>query len=148
MFEKFGEFGSVKELNDTAAGLRDEGDWDSLKMLAQENGIDVEDAQDYMTGDLNAFVSEYSAAAGRLEVQKNASKLPGPMKTVIYGMAQAMLEDRNFCDSVMQKGKYLDGVVDLMRSEAQKNRSGNMGCVCGTDRDLRQRILDYYGGIG
>lgn len=146
MFEKFGEFGSAEELNAAAEGLREEGDWDSLQILAKENGIDVEDAQDYMTGDMPVFASEYNAAAGRLEVQRNASKLPGPMKTVIYGMAETMLEDNGFCKSIMQKGKNLDRIIDLMREEASKNRTGNMGCVCGTDRDLKRRILDFYGG--
>ena len=52
MFEKFGEFDSAEELNMCAEGLRNEGDEESLIALAEENGIDGEDAEDFMTGDL------------------------------------------------------------------------------------------------
>ena len=40
MFDRFGEFDSAAEINETAANLRKEGDTDSLKVLAEENGID------------------------------------------------------------------------------------------------------------
>ena len=40
MFERFGEFDSAAEINETAVNLRKEGDTDSLKVLAEENGID------------------------------------------------------------------------------------------------------------
>ena len=40
MFEKFGEMSSYKEINELAANLLQEGDIDSLKELAKENGID------------------------------------------------------------------------------------------------------------
>ena len=38
MFDKFGEFNSVEELNAAAEGFRNEGDLESLMALAQENG--------------------------------------------------------------------------------------------------------------
>lgn len=39
MFEKFGEMSSYTEINELAANLLQEGDIDSLKELAKENGI-------------------------------------------------------------------------------------------------------------
>ena len=36
MFDRFGEFGSAAEINETAVNLRKEGDTDSLKVLAEE----------------------------------------------------------------------------------------------------------------
>ena len=50
MFDKFGEFNSVEELNAAAEGFRNEGDLESLMALAQENGLDPDDAQDYVDG--------------------------------------------------------------------------------------------------
>ena len=47
LFERFGEFDSVEELNMTAEGLKEEGDLESLKVLAEENGLDAADAEDY-----------------------------------------------------------------------------------------------------
>lgn len=39
MFDKFGEMNSYTEINELAANLLQEGDLDSLKELAKENGI-------------------------------------------------------------------------------------------------------------
>ena len=39
MFEKFGEMSSYTEINELAANLLQEGDLESLKELAKENGI-------------------------------------------------------------------------------------------------------------
>lgn len=39
MFDKFGEMSSYTEINELAANLLQEGDLDSLKELAKENGI-------------------------------------------------------------------------------------------------------------
>ena len=50
MFEKFGEFHSAAELNEAAAGFLEEGDRESIFALAQENGLDREDAEDYIEG--------------------------------------------------------------------------------------------------
>ena len=52
MFEKFGELNSVEELNKAAAGLKEEGDVASLIVLAEENGLDKEDAEDYAAGEV------------------------------------------------------------------------------------------------
>ena len=46
MFDKFGEFDSAEEINKAAAGL----DETELKKLAEENGLDEDDAMDYCGG--------------------------------------------------------------------------------------------------
>lgn len=145
MFEKFGEM-DLQELNMAAAGLKEEGDWKGLQALAEENGIDIADAQDFMEGETEELASAYSAAFGRVKIQDAESKLPHDMKNVLYGMALVMIEDPAFASLIMQKGKRLEGVIDAMKEEAQKHKVGNMACVCGTDRDLQMRILKYYGG--
>ena len=48
MFKVFGEFDSSKEINMTAEGLLNEGDKDNLYVLAQENGLDKEDVDDFI----------------------------------------------------------------------------------------------------
>lgn len=146
MFDKFGEFGSSEELNRAAEGLREEGDWDSLQALAEENGIDIEDASDYATLETDVFSTPYTAAMGRLAVYEKASKNPATANAVIYTMIRSMLEDSHLQAQVMAKGKNPDSIYNAMREEASKARVGNVGIVCGTDRDLRERILHYYGG--
>ena len=45
MFEKFGEFDSYGEINELAENLLNEGDTESLKVMAKENGIQSELAE-------------------------------------------------------------------------------------------------------
>ena len=52
MFDRFGEFGSAAEINETAVNLRKEGDTDSLKVLAEENGIDQDILEAFIDGDI------------------------------------------------------------------------------------------------
>ena len=64
MFDKFGEFDSVEELNRAAAAQKAEGDEQALVLLAQENGIDKEDAEDYMDGAVDELANTSMAAIG------------------------------------------------------------------------------------
>lgn len=48
MFDKFGEFDSADEMNRAAAAQRKEGDNEAILAIAEENGIDREDAMDFM----------------------------------------------------------------------------------------------------
>ena len=67
MFEKFGEFDSAEELNKAAKGFKDEEDEENLYKLAEENGIDKEDAEDYWDGETDELASETMAAVGRIK---------------------------------------------------------------------------------
>ena len=62
MFEKFGEFDSYEEINRAAAAQLKEGDKEAIYMIAKENGIDREDAEDYINGDLDQFATPLTAA--------------------------------------------------------------------------------------
>lgn len=146
MFDKYGEFGSYEEINKAAQGFKDEGDLDSLKAMARENGIDELDAEDYIEGTIPELVTLTSAAVGRLKVEKEASKKDQGILTVLFNMAEAMAtSDKEDAAMFLTKGKRLDGVIEEMRKEAERNKSGNCGCVCGTDLDLMRRIRAYYG---
>lgn len=50
MFEKFGEFDSYEEINRAAKAQLEEGDLEAIKTIAEENGLDPEDAEDFCTG--------------------------------------------------------------------------------------------------
>ena len=52
MFEKFGELNSFGEINELAENLFNEGDTESLKAMAKENGIQNEFVQMYLQGDI------------------------------------------------------------------------------------------------
>ena len=65
MWDKFGEFDSVEELNRAAAGQKEEGDEEALIALAVENGLTKEDALDYMDGVVDELASSLMAAQGK-----------------------------------------------------------------------------------
>ena len=50
MFEKFGELNSFEEINELAENLFNEGDTDSLKTMAKENGIPEDCTEMYLRG--------------------------------------------------------------------------------------------------
>lgn len=148
MFDKFGEFDSVEELNKAAAGLKEEGDISSLIELAKENGIDAEDAQDYVDGYIPELATPVSAAFGRLDVEEKEYKAKDAMqymilKTILM-ILRGMIREDIMAAAVMKKGKRVSKIYDEMRAGAKKHQSGGCGVACGTDQQLREIIRAYY----
>ena len=72
MFDKFGEMDSYKEINELAGNLFNEGDTESLREMAKENGIPEEFVEMYLQGDIPEICDAMTAAIGKLEwKQKN-----------------------------------------------------------------------------
>lgn len=69
MFDRFGEFDSAAEINETAVNLRREGDIESLKVLAAENGIDPEILEEFAKGKQIYLCDDMVAALGKLDVE-------------------------------------------------------------------------------
>lgn len=142
MFDKYGEM-NHEEINKAAAGFLAEGDLDSIKGLAFENGLDPDDAEDFIRGDVHELTNARLAAYGRLRIETEEEE-DGPI-AVIRQMTQAMIaDDLSFAEKVTRKGKRLKDVYKRMEEEARKKKKGGSACICGTDRDLQKRIRDYY----
>lgn len=146
MFDKFGEMGSWQELNELAKNLWKEGDEESLKTLCKENGIDYQDVKEAAEDGVELYITPTMAAMGRITVEEKESKIPAEAKEVIYGMAKLIVTDPHTAPKLIVKGKRLDGVWKKLRDIAEKNKKGNVGVACGTDRELKKIIMDYYGG--
>lgn len=148
---QFGEFNDYKELNQAAAGLKAEGDTESLYKLASENGIDKEDVDDYLDDCMTELTTIFSCAFGELKAQENediekqslVEKMP---LRVIITMLRGMCTEEQVAIAVKNKDKKVTAVYDAMRKEAEKHKSGNMGASCGTDRELCEVIKEYYLG--
>ncbi len=69
MFDIFGEFDSAEEINEAAAAQLAEGDIEAIMTIARENGIDADDAQDYIDGTTDELCSQLMAAFGKIEVE-------------------------------------------------------------------------------
>lgn len=149
MFDKFGEFDSAEEINKAAKGLKDEGDFDSLYALAEENGIDKEDAEDYVAGDVEELANQAMAAMGRLEVEKKEIMKDKDMnkkmiRMTIWNFVSAMAAEPDMQTAIMKKGKRIEGVYKALEDGARKHKFGNCGVSHGTDRELQEIIRAYY----
>lgn len=108
MFDKFGEFDSVEELNRAAAAQKAEGDEDALKILAEENGIDKEDAEDYIDDCTEEFATPLMAALGKLKVEKEDAQIGGVLEDWYSVIVEACTNDEKMQVAVRRKGKTLN----------------------------------------
>ena len=69
MFDVFGNFDSVEELNACAKGLLEEQDLEHLKVLAEENGIPDGIREVYEQHLSEELVDSVNAAIGKLQVE-------------------------------------------------------------------------------
>lgn len=111
MWEKFGEFDSVEELNLAAEGQKEEGDEAALKELAVENGIDPDEAEDYMRGDVDRLATPLMAAMGKLKVEEKHVKCPEIMGDWLGYIKQQCGDDDAMARAVRRKGKSLEGCI-------------------------------------
>lgn len=123
MFEKFGEFDSAEELNRAAAAQKEQGHEEALYILAEENGIDREDAEDYYDGALDVLVTPAMAAIGKLAAESKDLKLGGVLLDWMDELRTMCIEDESFARAVRRKGKGLDGYIALTAEEGYKNRA-------------------------
>lgn len=122
MFDKFGEFDSVEELNNAAAGQLAEGDMEALFELAAENGIDKEDVQDYADGCVDVLANPLMAAYGKLDIEAAELKPYEIMKDWIQYIKVRCTEDPHMAAAVRRKGKSLKGCIGELLKWSFKNQ--------------------------
>ena len=114
MFDKFGEFDSVEELNEAAAGLIKAGKDNEVYELAKENGIDHADVQDYMDGLEEEFVTPLMAAFGKLKVEAESLGVDGILKDWTDSIMQMCSDDDALTVAVRKKGKTLTKCLGII----------------------------------
>lgn len=111
MFEKFGEFDSAAEINETAVNLRKEGDLEGLKVLAKENGIDPDILEAFIDGGLLYICDDMSAAIGKIEVEAKEVKCAEILGDWVEYIKAQCMESLEMAGMVRKKGKSLTGCV-------------------------------------
>ena len=171
MEKKFGIFNTVKELNRAAAAQKAEGDLEALIGLAVENGLEKEDAEDYMDSDdpEDCLCNETMAATAKLKLEAEDLKLESQMKDWKDFVVQMLMEyptqhmeedGAALANAVFNPDKHLLDVLAAGLKMASKNRvtvdrritkaaglpdrAGQIG-MCGRD-ELKKIVLDYYMG--
>ena len=122
MYEKFGEFDSCEELNRAAAAQKAEGDDEALFALAQENGLDKEDVEDYMNGIVEELATVSMAALGKLKLEKEDLKLGGVLSDWVDELMEMCMESQELAAAVRKKGKDLAGYIAATADSGWKNR--------------------------
>lgn len=122
MWKKFGEFNSADELNRAALAQRAEGDAEAVRALAEENGLDPEDAEDFLAGLADFITLPFGAAVGKLEIEKADLKLEGVLQDWVNDLADQCSEDDELTAGVRKKGKDLAGCIALIIDYGYENR--------------------------
>lgn len=107
MFDRFGEFDSYREINTLAENLFNEGDLDSLRAMAKENGLDREDVEAYLTGELPELCEPLTAALGKLEEECRELQPREIMEDWVEYIRGQCLENDLMARQVRRKGKSL-----------------------------------------
>ena len=122
MYEKFGEFDSADEMNRAAAAQRKEGDNEAILAIAEENGIDREDAIDFIDGCVAAFVTPLMAAYGKLDIEAKEMKPYEIMEDWLQYIKLRCAEEPEMAVAVRRKGKSLKGCIAALLEWSMKNQ--------------------------
>ena len=160
MFDKFGEMNSYKEINELADNLFNEGDQESLKEMAKENGIMQEFVETYLQGDIPVLCDPLTAALGKIDVEAEALKPKEIMEDWVEYLRGQCMENEILAYQVRKKGKSLKGCIaallkwsfanqipvgqDILKEAGVKAGRVTLG-IPGMAR-AKKIITDYYMG--
>lgn len=158
MFDKFGKL-DYEELNRCAAAQLKEGDEDAILSLAKENGIEEDDALDYIDGVADEFVTPLMAAVGRLKIEKEALELKevlGDWADMISSMAA---DNKELAIGICKKDKSLAQCLGQIMKSAYENKGKihddivkaaglkpPMYIGIPSNAAVKKNIESYYGG--
>lgn len=111
MFEKFGEFDSAEELNKAAAAQLEQGDTEAIITIAVENGLDREDAEDYIDGIVPELTTPLMAAMGKIKVECDELKPQQIMNDWVEYIKVQCTESDEMSAAVRRKGKSIRGCI-------------------------------------
>lgn len=160
MFDKFGELSSAAEINELAVNLRSEGDFDSVKALAEENGIDEEIAAVFVDGGIDFLCDPMSAAIGKIDVECADLKPKELVMDWVEYIKGTCAEHEDMAAAVREKGKTIKGCIADLLKWSFKNCYAVDADICkaagvsGTNVKMgipgmaraKQIIKDYYLG--
>lgn len=121
MFDKYGEFDSAEELNAAAAGQKAEGDTGALKELAEENGIDEDDVQDYMDGVTDSLCTPLTAAYGKLTVETAVLRPVEIVEDWVSYIRVQCMDNPDMAAAVRRKDRHLKDCMAKILTWSFKN---------------------------
>ena len=120
MFDVFGNFDSVEELNACAKGLLEEQDLEHLKVLAEENGIPDGIREVYEHHMSEELVDSVNAAIGKLQVELKEETDGMPAGEIVSYLSMRCFEKEALARAVRRKNRTLKECLQNIRKEAEK----------------------------
>lgn len=158
MYEKFGKM-DYEELIRTAAAEKAEGDKEALIVLAKENGLDQEDAEDYMDEISDVLATPYMAAVAKIEGEAEELGISGAWEDWKNILLELCTEDNGFCLAVCKKDKDLgeifgwilkEGFEKKQRVNTKITKAAGLGPDIWIGIPSKKDVIDlarkYYGG--
>ena len=150
MFEHFGECDSAEEMNLAVDGWYEEGDIDSIKAFAKENGFEDRYVESYLEqrkGNPNElFTNDIEAAIAKLGLEKEENSQLGIFADDIIDYLASECIDEKLAKGIRRKGKRLKEASSLIYKEAKKNRvtiDDRSGEYCGPFKAFTL-VKNYY----
>ncbi len=122
MFEKFGEMSSYTEINELAKNLLEEGDLDSLKEMAKENGIPDDYVEMYLEDAIPTLCDATTAAIGKIDMECAELKPKELMLDWVEYIKGLCMENEMIAHQVRKKGKTLQGCIAVLLKYSFKNQ--------------------------
>lgn len=122
MFDKFGEFDSAIEINNKANELKAAGDKDGIKKLGKENGLDVEDVNDFIRGDIDELTTPMLAALGKINIEVREYNIKGVLREWISELQEAAT-DPDMADAIRRKGKSISDFIARTADYGYRNKA-------------------------
>jgi len=117
---KYGNFNSADEINEAAKNQLAQGDTEAVREIARENGLDPEDAEDFITGGWDRMCSDTSAALGKIAIEEEALTINGIMHDWIRYIQMCISESNDFAKAVRSSKKSLAGALGAILKESEK----------------------------
>lgn len=122
MFEHFGNMGSYEEINELAENLFNEGDIESLRVMAQENGIPQDLVELYLDGQLMQLCDAETAAIGKIDMECRELKPKEIMEDWTEYLRGQVMENERIARSVRSTEKSLKGCMAALLSWSFQNQ--------------------------
>lgn len=160
MFDRFGEMSSAAEINELADNLLNEGDIESIRILAAENGIDAEYVTLFLEGDIEGLCDIQTAALGKIDIEAKDMKVEDLMADWVDYLRCQVMENDILAAKVRRTDKSLKGMIGALlqwsfkhqhpvSQEIMKEAGVTAGrCTFGIPGmgTAKKIIMDYYMG--
>lgn len=120
IFTKYGNFDSADEINEAAKNQLAQGDTEAIREIARENGLDPEDAEEFITGGWDRVCSETSAALGKITIEEDSMTISGIMHDWIRYIQLCISESKEFAVAVRRSDKSLAGALGAILKASEE----------------------------